>query len=204
MSESNNTKFDVAIIGGGINGASAAQHLSAEGYRVFLAEKDDFANGASARSSRLLHCGLRHLASGASPAELLRHPVRLAKSLKTVREDMAARDEIVGSIPDRVAPMTFCLPVYKDDIYKPWHMDVAFAALRLSSPKGVSLDYRRYRPGAANLPALTHHLRNPEQLSGVVTFREYVFDWPNGSPLMPWQTPSAWEPKCGTIPALTN
>ncbi|WP_051645165.1 FAD-dependent oxidoreductase [Labrenzia sp. DG1229] len=33
------TRYDVAIIGGGINGASAAQHLASAGYRVFLAEK---------------------------------------------------------------------------------------------------------------------------------------------------------------------
>jgi glycine/D-amino acid oxidase-like deaminating enzyme len=37
--------FDVVIIGGGISGASAAQHLSAAGYSVLLAERNDFASG---------------------------------------------------------------------------------------------------------------------------------------------------------------
>ncbi|WP_281932477.1 FAD-dependent oxidoreductase [Roseibium album] len=172
------TRYDVAIIGGGINGASAAQHLSSAGYQVFLAEKDDFAEGATARSSRLLHCGLRHLANGASPGDLLKHPVRLFQSLKTVREDMAARDELVESIPGRLKPMTFCLPIYKQDIYRPWNMDIAFGLLRLASPGGVALDYRRFQPNADDMPSLARHLRNGDQLAGMVTFREYIFDWP--------------------------
>lgn len=171
-------RFDVAIVGGGINGASAAQHLAAAGYSVFLADRDDFANGASARSSRLLHCGLRHLANGSSPADILRNPGRLLTSLNTVRDDMVARDEIVRSIPGRVKPMTFCLPLYRQDIYRPWHMDLAFAALRMASMRGVPLDYRRYRAGATDMPTLARHLRDPDELAGMVSFREYIFDWP--------------------------
>ncbi|CTQ56310.1 Aerobic glycerol-3-phosphate dehydrogenase [Roseibium album] len=178
MISDNSNHFDVAIVGGGINGASAAQHLAAAGYRVFLAESGDFANGASARSSRLLHCGLRHLADGTSPAEIIRNPLRLFRALNTVREDMIARDEIVQSIPDRVKPMTFCLPVYRQDTYRPWHMGLAFSVLRMTSPRGVALDYQRYRPDAANLPPLSRHLRAADQLSGMVSFREYMFDWP--------------------------
>ncbi|MGQ3214520.1 MAG: FAD-dependent oxidoreductase [Shinella sp.] len=49
--------FDVAIIGGGINGASAAQHLSAAGYSVPLVGQGNFANGATSRSSRLCIAG---------------------------------------------------------------------------------------------------------------------------------------------------
>jgi glycerol-3-phosphate dehydrogenase len=178
MTSDNANHFDVAIVGGGINGASAAQHLAAAGYRVFLAESGDFANGASARSSRLLHCGLRHLADGSAPAEMVRHPLRSIRALNTVREDMVARDEIVRSIPDRVKPMTFCLPIYKQDTYRPWHMDLAFSVLRMTSPRGVALDYRRYRPDATDLPPLSRHLRNADQLAGLVSFREYIFDWP--------------------------
>ena len=39
--------FDVAVIGGGINGASAAQHLAAAGYSVLLVEKGDFGSGST-------------------------------------------------------------------------------------------------------------------------------------------------------------
>jgi glycerol-3-phosphate dehydrogenase len=48
-------KYDVVIVGAGVNGASAAQHLSAAGYSVLLIDKGDFASGSSNRSSRLLH-----------------------------------------------------------------------------------------------------------------------------------------------------
>lgn len=170
--------FDVAIVGGGINGASAAQHLSAAGYSVFLAEQSDFASGTSSRSSRLLHCGLRHLASGAGIGDMLRHPLRLARALATVREDMLARDDIVRSIPERVRAINFCLPVYTGETYAPWHVDAAFASLRMASPKGVPLDYRRYRRDQFDQVPITPWLRNPDDLRALSVFREYIFDWP--------------------------
>ena len=99
--------FDVAIVGAGINGASTAQHLSAAGYRVLVVDQGDFANGATSRSSRLLHCGLRHLASGTNIWTTLLRPDRLAHSISTVRADMLARDEIVQTSPERVKPIHF-------------------------------------------------------------------------------------------------
>ena len=53
IAELDSAHFDVAIIGAGVNGASAAQHLSAAGYRVLVVDKGDFADGATSRSSRL-------------------------------------------------------------------------------------------------------------------------------------------------------
>lgn len=170
--------FDVAIIGAGINGASAAQHLSAAGYRVLVVDQDDFANGASSRSSRLLHCGLRHLANGSSVYGLMMRPDRLLRSLGTVRADMVARDEIVRTIPERVKAMNFCLPIYRDDPYAPWHMDAAFAMLRMTSLGGVPLDYRRYRASRLDQVPVTPWLRDPDKLRSVAVFREYIFDWP--------------------------
>ncbi|WP_167685911.1 FAD-dependent oxidoreductase [Parasedimentitalea denitrificans] len=170
--------MEIAIIGAGINGASAAQHLSAAGYRVMLVDQGDFANGATSRSSRLLHCGLRHLATGTNFWQSLLRPDRLAKSMKTVRDDMLARDEIVRTIPDRVKPINFCVPIYNDDQYSPWQMDAAFAALRLTSPRGVPLDYRKYsQKNQAEVP-VTPWLRDPHKLRSVAVFREYIFDWP--------------------------
>lgn len=170
--------FDVAIVGAGINGASAAQHISAAGYRVLIVDQEDFANGASSRSSRLLHCGLRHLANGSSVYEILMQPNKLLRSLKTVRDDMVARDEIVRTIPDRVKAINFCLPIYQSDTYAPWHLDAAFAMLRLSSPAGVPLDYRRYSANQLDEVPIAPWFRDVEQLRSVVVFREYIFDWP--------------------------
>jgi len=170
--------FDVAIIGAGINGASAAQHLSAAGYRVLVVDQGDFANGATSRSSRLLHCGLRHLASGSNFWTTLLRPDRLARSMGTVRADMQARDEIVRTIPDRLKPINFCLPIYTDDVYAPWQLDAAFAVLRMMSPTGVPLDYRRYNRKQLDQVPIAPWLRDPDRLKSLAVFREYLFDWP--------------------------
>jgi glycerol-3-phosphate dehydrogenase len=170
--------FDVAIVGAGINGASTAQHLTAAGYRVLVVEQGDFANGATSRSSRLLHCGLRHLASGSSFWTSLSHPDRLLRSIATARHDMLARDEIVCTIPNRLRPIKFCLPIYADDKYAPWQLDAAFAVLRMMSPTGVPLDYRRYNPEQLEQVPIAALLRDPGRLKSVAVFREYLFDWP--------------------------
>ena len=55
--------FDLAIIGGGITGASAAREAALRGLSVAIVEKSDFASGTSSRSTKLLHGGLRYLES---------------------------------------------------------------------------------------------------------------------------------------------
>lgn len=124
------THYDVAIVGAGINGASTAQHLCAAGYKVLVIDQGDFSNGATSRSSRLLHCGLRHLASGEDSRHWFR-PGKWLTRLTTARHDMLARDELAESIPDRLTQFKFCLPVYRDDDYAPWQLDAAFSLLRL-------------------------------------------------------------------------
>src|SRR5689334_20621760 len=53
--------FDFLIIGGGITGAAVARDAVCRGLKVALVERDDFANGTSSRSSKLIHGGLRYL-----------------------------------------------------------------------------------------------------------------------------------------------
>src|ERR1700704_594647 len=88
ISDLDDARFDVIVVGGGINGASTAQHLAAAGYRTLIVDKGDFGSGASARSSRLLHCGLRYLAPGRSILDFVRHPSRLAVALRMARQAM--------------------------------------------------------------------------------------------------------------------
>ncbi|GAB0103641.1 glycerol-3-phosphate dehydrogenase/oxidase [Nocardia sp. JMUB6875] len=56
--------IDVLVIGGGITGAGVALDAAARGLRTVLVEKHDFAFGTSRWSSKLVHGGLRYLASG--------------------------------------------------------------------------------------------------------------------------------------------
>ena len=53
------TEFDLLIIGGGIVGSAALQMASSAGLKSILLDKNDFASGASSRSTKLLHGGIR-------------------------------------------------------------------------------------------------------------------------------------------------
>ncbi len=53
--------FDVAIIGGGINGCGISADAAMRGLSVILIEKDDLASKTSSASSKLIHGGLRYL-----------------------------------------------------------------------------------------------------------------------------------------------
>ncbi|MGV3243850.1 glycerol-3-phosphate dehydrogenase/oxidase [Staphylococcus sp. 11262D007BW] len=54
-------EYDVVIVGGGITGAGIALDASARGMKVALVEMQDFAEGTSSRSTKLVHGGLRYL-----------------------------------------------------------------------------------------------------------------------------------------------
>lgn len=56
--------FDVLIVGGGINGATAAAALSARGVSTALIDKGDFASGTSSQTSNLAWGGIKYLESG--------------------------------------------------------------------------------------------------------------------------------------------
>ena len=53
--------YDVAIIGGGINGCGIAREATLRGAKVFLCEQGDLAQATSSASTKLIHGGLRYL-----------------------------------------------------------------------------------------------------------------------------------------------
>ena len=57
--------YDLAIIGGGINGTGIARDAAGRGIRVLLVEQNDLASGTSSASTKLIHGGLRYLERGA-------------------------------------------------------------------------------------------------------------------------------------------
>src|SRR5947207_13720385 len=56
--------FDLAIVGGGINGTGIARDAAGRGLRVLLVEQSDLASGTSSASTKLIHGGLRYLEHG--------------------------------------------------------------------------------------------------------------------------------------------
>ena len=91
--------YDVVIVGGGMAGAGAARDLALRGLSVALVDKGDFASATTARSSKLIHGGLRYL-------ELL--------DVGLVRESLAERERLGRLAPHLVRPLPFLVPIYRD------------------------------------------------------------------------------------------
>ena len=56
-------RFDVLVLGGGINGAVSAAALAARGVKVALIDRGDFASVTSQQSSNLAWGGIKYLES---------------------------------------------------------------------------------------------------------------------------------------------
>jgi glycerol-3-phosphate dehydrogenase len=62
--QSEETVWDLIVIGGGASGIGAALDSAARGYKTLLLEQFDFTVGTSSRSTKLVHGGVRYLAQG--------------------------------------------------------------------------------------------------------------------------------------------
>ncbi|MEA9979801.1 MULTISPECIES: glycerol-3-phosphate dehydrogenase [unclassified Pseudomonas] len=87
--------YDIAVIGGGINGVGIAADAAGRGLSVFLCEKDDLASHTSSASSKLIHGGLRYLEH---------------YEFRLVRESLAEREVLLTKAPHIVKAMRFVLP----------------------------------------------------------------------------------------------
>ena len=92
--------FEVVVIGGGITGAGVALDAASRGYSVALVERDDFAQGTSSRSSKMVHGGLRYLQNF---------------DLGLVREALLERQLLVRLAPHLVYPTPFLVPALGDE-----------------------------------------------------------------------------------------
>lgn len=170
--------FDVLIIGGGISGASAAQHLSAAGYSVLLAEKGDYGGAATSRSGRLLHCGLRYLGPAYSLWDFARDPRRLVKAVSAARRSIRSSTEFVRDSPHRQRTMTIHTTIGRDMPYRGRHVDLGARFLSLLGSGRQDIGYRRFRmPGAAHLPFIGW-LRDTSRLTDVIRIEDRQFHWP--------------------------
>lgn len=61
LKSTDNNTFDLIIVGGGMTGAGIALDAASRGLTVALFEKQDYAQGTSSRSTKLIHRGLRYL-----------------------------------------------------------------------------------------------------------------------------------------------
>src|SRR6478735_758463 len=92
--------YDLAVIGGGLNGVSIARDAAGRGLRVILLEQGDLGSGASSASPRLIHGDL----AGLERRRFLR-----------VRSALAERDVWLRIAPHLVRPMRFAIPAHSDE-----------------------------------------------------------------------------------------
>src|SRR6266705_2607865 len=92
--------YDLAIIGGGLNGVSLARDAAGRGLRVILLEQGDLGAAASSASPRLVHGDLGMLER---------------RAFFRVRAALAERDGWLRVAPHLVRPMRFVIPAHADE-----------------------------------------------------------------------------------------
>ena len=92
----NRNACQVLILGAGVNGTALLRDLSLQGIDCVLVDKGDFTAGASSKSSRMIHGGLRYLENA---------------EFKLVRESVAERNRLLRDAPHYVKPLKTSIPI---------------------------------------------------------------------------------------------
>ncbi len=95
--------YDIAIIGGGINGCGIARDAAGRGLSVFLTEMGDLAGATSSASTKLIHGGLRYLEY---------------YKFRLVHEALVEREVLWRAAPHIISQLRFVLPHHKG--LRPW------------------------------------------------------------------------------------
>lgn len=112
--------YDIVIVGGGINGAAVARDAAGRGYRVLLAERDDYAAATSSASSKLVHGGIRYLEHG---------------EFRLVRESLHERATLLAIAPHLVSPLRFLLPITRSQPRPAWRVSLGLTLYDLLAGK---------------------------------------------------------------------
>jgi glycerol-3-phosphate dehydrogenase len=145
-------RFDLIVVGGGINGSGIARDAAIRGLSVLLLEKDDIANATSAWSSRMIHGGIKYLEN---------------YEVDLVRESLREREWLLHAAPHLVQPLPFMMPFLRRNRRGPLMLSAGMMAYELLS-FDKSLPHHRLlgRSGALKLaPGL-----DPNQLRGAALF----------------------------------
>src|SRR3712207_1730294 len=116
-------RFDLIVIGAGINGAGIARDAALRGLRVLILDKGDLAGGTTSWSTRLIHGGLRYLEH---------------REVGLVRESLRERERLLRIAPHLVRPLPLLLPIYRGDQRGQWLIRAGMVAYDVLS-RGKSL-----------------------------------------------------------------
>ncbi len=95
--------YDLAVIGGGVNGCGIARDAQGRGLDVFLGEMGDLASATSSASTKLIHGGLRYLEF---------------YEFRLVRAALLEREVLLAAAPHIIWPLRFVLPHHGG--LRPW------------------------------------------------------------------------------------
>jgi glycerol-3-phosphate dehydrogenase len=128
--------YDLAIIGGGLNGVSLARDAAGRGLRVILLEQGDLGGGASSASPRLIHGDLSVLER---------------RAFFRVRAALAERDIWLRIAPHLVRPMRFAIPAHADERpawqLRSWLLLYDRLASRSNLPSSATIDVTHHPIG---------------------------------------------------------
>jgi glycerol-3-phosphate dehydrogenase len=148
-----NTLYDLAVIGGGVNGAGIARDAAGRGAKVLLLEAGDLAGGTSSASTKLIHGGLRYLEH---------------REFALVREALAEREALWRIAPHIIHPLRFVLP-HVEGLRPAW-------MLRLGLFLYDHIGGRRRLPATRTADLTTHPAGKPLQ-AGFGRGFEYSDAW---------------------------
>jgi glycerol-3-phosphate dehydrogenase len=100
-----NERFDLIVIGAGINGVAIARDAAMRGLSVAVLDKADISSGTTSWSTRLIHGGLRYLEH---------------YEFGLVRESLRERERLLHNAPHLVSPIPLLLPIYEGANRGPW------------------------------------------------------------------------------------
>ena len=148
----------IAVIGCGINGISCAISLAERGHTIHIYEKKTAFSETSAKSSKLLHGGLRYLENG---------------HFKLVKESLKERSNWVKKLPNMTKIQRFYLPVYEG---RSRNKFVLYAGVKL-----YEILAGRYSLGKSKMHSKRETLEanpylKPEGLTGSVSYVDVQMD----------------------------
>jgi glycerol-3-phosphate dehydrogenase len=154
------SRFDVVIIGAGINGAGIARDAAMRGLKVLLIEKGEIGAGTTSASTRLIHGGLRYLEHF---------------EFGLVRESLRERETLLRIARCLVRPLAMVIPIYRQS-RRGWLTIRAGMVLYDLLSWGKSLPRHRMLSRAETLerwPGL-----NPEGLVGSALYYDAQVEFP--------------------------
>ncbi|MEJ7932978.1 glycerol-3-phosphate dehydrogenase [Sphingobium sp. AN558] len=128
--------YDIAVIGGGVNGCGIARDAAGRGASVLLFERGDLAQGTSSASTKLIHGGLRYLEH---------------RAFGLVREALSERERLWRIAPHIIHPMRFVLP-WVPGLRPRWLLRLGLFLYdhiggRRALPPTEAIDLRHHRAG---------------------------------------------------------